>query len=293
VKNTDELVGRLARISDDDLRGAADRPAARSLLDQVTAAARQTPARPRRSLRSRLVLSTVAAAFVAGATGVAIGPPWDNGQVTKPTTVNAAAVLEIQHHGKIYTVYVKDAFADPQQYAEEFKRAGLTVELTIVPVSPSKVRQLAAVSAGDPAHGEKDGGTTSVYDYPVKCPPGKNDCPLGLRISTDRPLIPIEVLLGRKARPGEVYDASGRGDATGKGEVLAGAHVRQRTVGDVRAMLDQRHVSIAGYQIWEGDSSAGPVPASQIRASDRVWRVESNSSTSVVILVERPAKHTG
>jgi hypothetical protein len=285
VNDIDELVGRLARVRDDDLAGARHRPAARALLDQVTAATgRRAPARrfPR-----RLVLSATAAALAIGAViGIGLGGRQD------PKTRNVSAVLAIQHRGKVYTVFVKDAFADRREYAREFRKAGLTVDLSVVPASPSLVGRLLGVSVGDSPKGPKDdGGGTSVDEYPVKCYTAPHECPLGLQISTTNPRIPIKVLLGRSARPGEVYDREGgRGDVTAKGEALQGARIEGHTLAEVMALLRQHHLSVAGYRrstsLGDGGGfEEGEASASSVKPTDRVGEVVARSANSVIVIV--------
>jgi hypothetical protein len=199
-----------------------------------------TPGRRRRFVWRPVLVGGVAAALVATiAVASGLGRSGDrqapDGHTTGGPAIRFAnAALDIQQSGKVYTVRVKNAFADPKEYAGEFRKAGLTVSLTIVPVSPSEEGHLLTFDTGDPPKGTPDGGNTSVDDYPISCPLVGGECPLGLRISTDRPAIPIEVLLGRKARPGETYDSrGGQADATGRGEVLQGDHVEGRSLRDL------------------------------------------------------------
>ncbi|GAB3961757.1 hypothetical protein GCM10029978_014770 [Actinoallomurus acanthiterrae] len=292
MNDIDELVGRLARVRDGDLTGARHRPAAGALLDQVTTATtRPAPVRRKR----RLLLSATAAALAIGAV-VGVGL---NTRGQAPAVRNVSAVLDIQHHGTIYAVYVKDAFADRRKYAEEFRRAGLTVDLSIVPASPSRVGKLLGVSVGDPPKGSKDGGDTTVDDYPAKCPAGSDGCPLGLRISTTNPRIPIEVLLGRKARPGEVYnDTGGQGDVTVKGEILQGTRIEGRTLAQVLTILRSHNLSVAGYRrstlnSGGAGSSEEIVPARSVKPTDRVGQVLANSATSVIVIVGQVPHETG
>ncbi|MCO6004664.1 hypothetical protein NE236_06695 [Actinoallomurus purpureus] len=280
MNDIDELVGRLARVRDGDLAGARHRPAARALLDQVTAATGRTA--PARRFPRRLVLSATAAALAIGAViGIGLGGPHDPSR-HDPKTRNVSAVLAIQHRGKVYTVLVNDAFADRREYAKELRKAGLTVDLSVVPASPSLAGRLLGVSVGDSPKGPKDdGGDTSVDDYPVKCYTAPHECPLGLQISTTNPRIPIKVLLGRRARPGEVYDRDGgRGDVTAKGEALQGARIEGHTLAEVMALLRQHHLSVAGYRRSTSLGDGGgftedEASASSVKPTDRVGEVVS------------------
>ncbi|WP_433465762.1 hypothetical protein [Spirillospora sp. CA-128828] len=81
-RSTDNLVRSLARVHDDALAGQAGRPAARRLMDDITAAPHQEAARPRR--RSPRLAVRIAAvgtvAAIASAAGVTLVGDDDHGR---------------------------------------------------------------------------------------------------------------------------------------------------------------------------------------------------------------------
>ena len=298
MTNIDDRVARLARVRDTDLDGERHRPGAAALLEQVMTVAPDSAvpgSSARRRPARRRILFGVATALTATAavTGLLAGFP-DPGRMIRssggPTVRYNNAALDIERSGRVYTVQIKDVFADRDEYAREFRRAGLKVDLRVVPASPSRARSLLSASVGDPPKGSPDGGGTSVGAVPERCASGRNDCPLGLRISTDNPSSPIEVRVGREARPGERYDEMGQGDATRTGEVLQGVHVEGQSLREVRLLLRERHLSVTGYlrgEVFAGGrgGSMGPVPAAQVRSDERVAEVKAASHDSVIVIV--------
>jgi hypothetical protein len=299
--DTDDCVARLARVRDADLAGARRRPGAAALLEEVTAAVPDPPARWRGRRPAVIGALAAAVAVTAAVIGLLGGSDAPGRIVRSPdgsTIRYINAALDIERSGRVYRVRIKDAFADPDTYAGEFRRAGLKVDLRVVPASPSEVRSLLSVSLGDPPKGSRDGGGVSVDPDPEHCPSGGTGCPLGLRISTDNPKTPIEVRVGRKARPGERYDEMGRGDATRPGEVLQGVHVEGRSLRDVRLLLRERHLTVAGYmrgEVFSGGAggSMGPVPASEVRPDERTAQIQAASANTVIVIVGQiPHEHT-
>lgn len=66
----------------------------------------------------------------------------------------------------------------------------------------------------------------------------------------------VEVIFGRAARPGERYDVAG--DPTARGELLAGMDLRNKTVAEVRRMVQERHATIQRYYGAAPEDSSSP-----------------------------------
>ncbi|WP_026402327.1 CU044_5270 family protein [Actinomadura rifamycini] len=109
----DELVRTLARVRDGDLAGYADRPAARALLADITAASpADAPARARRSARRfpRLAVRLAAAgALAAAATAGVVVVSTDDGRPPAPVP----AVGSVAHASEILDGAVAAAAARP------------------------------------------------------------------------------------------------------------------------------------------------------------------------------------
>lgn len=88
---TDDLVRTLARVRDDAVTGYADRPAARALLDEITATppAEDAPAAPARRRFPRLAvrLAAVGALAAAATAGVSVVVTDDQGRPRAPIPV--------------------------------------------------------------------------------------------------------------------------------------------------------------------------------------------------------------
>lgn len=291
TSHNDELVAALAGVRDEELAGPgqgaetllAEILTDRTGLEQTTGdraapAPPAPPARPRSSRRRILVLgAAVTAAAFASVIGIALAIPG-------PTGSYANAAMEIDRHGNTYTVRVKDAYADPGRFAEVFHRAGLDVNLRVVPVSPSLQRTIVREGfSGHPGH-------TGIGAGP-NCPPARQStCPLTMRIDLDPAAVKghwaAQAWLGRAARPGEDYAQSA--SATRPGEALAGVPLDGRSVGDVLPELHSRHLGVT-YEIRFTYPDIGtydqPVTAAEIDHDRRVVRAEMQRTGVVRLIV--------
>ncbi|MDL4770680.1 hypothetical protein [Actinomadura xylanilytica] len=221
----DDLVAGLATVRDEELTSG---PGARELLAAITAE-RPEAVRAPRPRYARLLPAGAAATALAAMALVAL-----TGAGPEPVRTYANAAVAIEHKGEVYEVRVKDAYADQREFAEAFAKLGLNVRLSIVPVSPRSERRV--LSFGGTAEGDDrqmpTGGRTREVDVtPFTCPPA-GACPLTLRLSGDVHS-PMEVTLGRRARPGEVY----ADDPPQQGDPLKRLKLRGLTVADALARL--------------------------------------------------------
>ncbi|HEU5031266.1 MAG TPA: hypothetical protein VFV01_40570 [Spirillospora sp.] len=276
----DELVASLNPVRDDDITASDE--TARALLTAITAETSPPPPRRRRS-RLRLRFAALAAATVAAAAFI-VFPGHDPG----PLRSYANAAVQIDVTGKDeYAVEVKDAYADQREFREAFAKFGLDVRLSIVPVSPDEERRLIRVGPlHAPAGDAPAGGVTGTSDTDLKCPPDRGACPLRVTLGgTMFHLEGADVVLGRRARPGELYQ-----DATPEpGDRPKSLRLTGRTVGQALADLDRRGLtwafSLGGFKP-DGSGSSWNAPATWRPAGDRrITGAWMRSSASVGLLV--------
>ncbi|GAA1885514.1 hypothetical protein [Actinomadura bangladeshensis] len=230
TSSIDELVAGLNPVRDDDITSEPSGAAAQALLAAITTA--EDPAPRRRLPRFVRPAIGVAVAGVA-ATTVLVLSAQDSG----PLRSYANAAVRIDVADGAYEVEVKDAFAGQRDFQEAFAKVGLRVRLRIVPVSPSRERDVISVGSlpAPPGKSVSAGGESGTFTTVLKCPPGQDACPLKVRLSGPMFRSPGgEIVIGRKARPGEVY-----GDAhPARGDHPASLRLTGRTVG--RALADLR-----------------------------------------------------
>jgi hypothetical protein len=276
----DELVASLNPVHDDDITVSDE--TARALLTAITT--ETTPA-PRRRLRLRLRFAVAAAVAVASATAALIVLP-GHGSGPLRSYANAAVQIDVTGKGE-YEVEVKDAYADQRQFREAFARFGLDVRLSIVPVSPGEERRLIRIgSLHAPTGDEPAGGVTGTSETDLKCPPDQGACPLRVRLGGAMfHLEGADVVLGRKARPGELYQ-----DATPEpGDRPKSLHLTGRTVDQALTDLQRRSLTWAfalGQFKPDGSGSSWNAPAGWRPAGDRrITGAWMRSSDSVGLLV--------
>jgi hypothetical protein len=291
TSRNDELVAALASVRDEELATPGEGTQtllAEILLDRTgpeqTTDDRAAPDRPRSTRRRILGLGVIAtAAAFALVIGIALALP-------RPTGSYANAAIEIDRHGNTYTVRIKDAYADPGRFAEVFHRAGLEVNLRVVPVSPSLQRTIVSEGfSGQPGH-------TGIGAGP-NCPPAhQGTCPMTMQIYLDPAAVrghwAAEAWLGRPAHPDEDYAQSA--SATRPGEALAGLPINGRTVGDVLTAIRSRHLGVT-YKIRFTRPDAiydQLATAAEIGRDRRVVRAEMQRTGVVrLIVAARPGDH--
>ncbi len=203
-EHVDEAVAKLGRTRDEQLISLSQSPAAQALFEDVVAidelrragdARRRSPSlrtgRPRR--RARFALAATAAAVVAVAVGFAFAPDVHRAPA-------APAPVAFRHSGSYIVATVVNPNAAAPQLQAAFAAHNLNIHLKLAPVSPGMVGSVVYMGTMGPS----EIGTLSSAG---SAGPGGSQ-PIGL-------LIPVgfkayaEIVLGRAARPGEIYRSPG------------------------------------------------------------------------------------
>lgn len=230
----DDRVRHVAPVRDEDVVSLTRSEAAEALFQEIIAG--REPRRHRRRYPSlglmwrRGVVAVATACLIAA--GLLIAAP----RLTSP----AAAGVEITRQGGYLVATVVDLNADPEAMREAFRERGLDIDLRLVPVSPSLVGEIVAMS-------DDRAGIEHLPDRARGCPEELRCGPIGLRI----PLAwegHADVTLGRRTRPGETYVSSG--SAFAPGEILhCVTGVIGASVANARSELSRRGIQ----PIWHAD----------------------------------------
>ncbi|UBU13492.1 hypothetical protein [Nonomuraea gerenzanensis] len=196
---------------------------------RIMAASGPQPAPRRRTWKPVVLTVALGTVIAVAALGVAVWP-------------RPAAALEFARSGEDYIVTVKDVYASPEQYAEEFRARGLPVTLELEPVSPSLVGKVVG------GHGTSaEEATPQIEPIPDPgCPAFEDPCTVRLRIPADL-AGPAGVILGRPARDGENYATTG--EISAPGEVLHCVPYLRMTVGQLRGELAKRGMDIDSFRV--------------------------------------------
>ncbi|WP_062430931.1 hypothetical protein [Herbidospora daliensis] len=216
-----------------------DPAAMAATLDEIVGTRRPVRRRRRRWLvlvPLTAVLATVAVVLQPGGAPFVLGP---------------AKAVAFARQGDRIDVRIADPDADPRRYREDFAAHGLKVDLVLKPTSPSLVGMVVSVSSPQTATGhDSDGFEISGGDatYRVESIGGGDcgdfHCAAGIGIPLDLP-VPLDVIVGRPARPGERYEIWG--DPTAPGEVLAGDDLVNLTVDQARDVVRQRGGTVESH----------------------------------------------
>ncbi|MCP9953844.1 hypothetical protein [Actinomadura madurae] len=279
----DELVASLNPVHEDEITSEPCGAAGRALLADVTTGETPAPRRRRLPRRARVAIGGALLAGAAAATVVVL-----SGQDSGPLRSYANAAVRIDVEGDGYEVEIKDAYAGQEEFREAFAKVGLNARLSIVPVSPAREREIIRVgslpdSGGGPV---PPGGVRGTFTTVLDCPPGRDACPLRVRLGGA--LFRHEggeIVIGRKARPGEVY-----ADATpARGDHPESLRLTGRTVGEALADLRRRGLT-ASFSLGEfkadGSGYMRNAPAGwQPDAGRRVTGAWMRSSNSIGLLI--------
>jgi hypothetical protein len=197
AKDVDRQVARLARVTDEELRGFARSGPARDLMDGIVAG-RFDPA-PEPGPARRRVRRFALATALAGALSVAIvlAPiVLPNGAGTAASYANEA--IEIRREGDGFVARIKDPLADSARYEQGFRAVGRDVEIELVPVPPDLVGMVLETS------GDGSLQVSSRQDCAVPAQP----CTVEIRVSADGDGS-VRQVIGRAARPGEAFRVPG------------------------------------------------------------------------------------
>jgi hypothetical protein len=272
MNDSQQQISAIAPVTDDEAARLARPGTLRDLGADITAAqpgpARRSDRRRSRARRRVLIGAPLAAGLAAAVLiGTSLGRP---GQHVGPVSVGPAPAraqaLSFTRHGGFIDVVVRDPLADPARYRAEFARYHLDITLRLLPVSPSIVGTV--VYAGQPA----DSGPLTPITARGKCveASGTSACPVGIKV-------PVgfrgsaQLVFGRAARPGEQYESTA--SAFAPGEVLHGLSVHGLRVTQVLALLRQRHVTVAWFDVHTyGDNvNERRVPGSYFVSDANPW----------------------
>jgi len=200
----DDAVAKLGRTRDEQLISLSQSPAAQALLEEVVTIdelqrASDAPGRsriphtgrPRR--RARFALAAAAAAVVAVAAGFAFAAEVHHAPP-------APAPVAFRNSGGYIVATVVNPNAAAQELQAAFAAHNLNIHLKLAPVSPGMVGSVVYMGTMGPSEIGTLSGAGSAG-------PGGSQ-PIGL-------LIPVgfkayaEIVLGRAAKPGEIYRSPG------------------------------------------------------------------------------------
>lgn len=287
----DPLIGRLAPVTDARAAELLTDETAADLAGRILTApaeaaepAVEPAAAPRRRARRRLTIGLpllatgVAAAAVAAALVTQSGGSGDPGRDPgRPAPsgsahgrVQLAAALSFTPKGGYIDVRIRDPYADPARYKQEFAAHGLHVNLSLVPVSPSIVNTVVMEDIDAGTH--PDDVTEIRVKGACEVTSGGDDCTVGVRIRKGYTGT-ATIVFGRAARPGEKYESSNRADA--RGEAMHGMVFRKRHVSEVLAALAKRHITVPEYRVMVGNESQsrrpGQVPGNWYVHDAALW----------------------
>jgi hypothetical protein len=203
--------------------------------------------RPRLRMRVALPVAGLAAAALATALVVAL---------QSPQAVHAAGIA-FRHptsgpdRGYIIAT-VTDPYAAQASLDAAFKQAGLDIEVTLVPASPSAVGTVVAISG--PSKGPQIEALTGGSCVTGGGGPGR--CPIGVKIPRDF-TGSAAITLGRPAKSGEQYESTN--DAFAPGEVLHCSRLLGKTVAVASAELANRGITVE----WRGENGDTQPPPNE------------------------------
>jgi hypothetical protein len=249
----------IAPVSDADAARMVSAAALADLVEQITMtpAGPTTANRPPRVRRRRWWLAGIPAAAAASALIAAVVIAHTGGSAAPGGTGQLrhdAHALAFTRAGGYIDVIVRDPLADQASYNAEFKAHGLDITLSLVPVSPSLVGTVVAISTSGP-----DGDSITTITAKGRCwtGGGGSECPVGLKVPVGY-RGQAALVFGRAARPGEQYESTT--SASAPGEVMHGLNYVGKRVSTVRAMLSERHVTAATYRYDGRVLTPGQVP---------------------------------
>ncbi|HEU5029474.1 MAG TPA: hypothetical protein VFV01_31500 [Spirillospora sp.] len=264
----DPLIGRLATVTDARAAELLSDETAADLAGRITAAPAEAAApvagpaavpAPRRARRRLAIGLPLLATGVAAAAVAAVlaGRPGGSGDPGRPAPsggaharVQLAAALSFTRKGRYVDVRIRDPYADPARYKQEFAAHGLHVSLSLVPVSPSIV---GTVVMEDTSEGTRPGDVTEIrVKGACEVASGGDDCTVGVRIREGYTGT-ATIVFGRAARHGEQYQSTAQ--ATARGEAMHGMAYRKRHVSEVLAALKKRNVTVPEYRVMVGSES--------------------------------------
>lgn len=255
MNDIDNLVGRIAPVTDARAAELLSDDAAAELADRIVASTAEAPEvrSPGRSRRRLTIGLPLLATGLAGATAVTAlvfssgggspAPVPSTASTSHGPKVKLAAALTFTRKGDHIDVRIRDPYADPKRYKEEFAKRGLDVDLSMVASSPSIVGTVVMI----------EGDITDIREKGAcEVASGGDDCPVGVRVPAGFKGH-AAVVFARAARPGEQYNSTAQADA--RGEAMHGMVYKRRPVAEVLATLKKRHVTVPEYRYMVGNES--------------------------------------
>ncbi|RFU37475.1 hypothetical protein DZF91_32720 [Actinomadura logoneensis] len=234
-----------------------------------------------------LLGGAVVASAAAAAVAVLMADAQPGGRQAAPLRSYANAAVSIDVKGAEYEVEVKNAYADQREFSEAFAKVGLDARLRIVPVMRGRERRVVSIGTLHAPKGARPaGGVSGTSGAVLECPPGQRACPLRVRLGGAMfHLQGADIVIGRKAGPGEVYFDANPGPGDRAGDLrLAG-----RTVAQALAELRRRGLTSAFTlgEVKADGSTSSWVPPTAWRPSGRrrVTGAWMRSSDSVGLMV--------
>lgn len=270
-----ETLRRINPVTDAEAANAVRPETKDDLLAAIVATEEPAvaPAPARRPLLRMAVPALAVAGILAAVAVTTVGLPGSDD--------DAPRALSVTDLGDAVIVRVIDPLADPERYNEEFKKLGLDVKVTMVPVSPPKVGSVAFYDMSL----DTDHSKISMLEAGEECPPTMTsndpDCQPGVKVLKSF-TGETTIAFGRAAKPGEMYQymSSSAGDP---GEVLHGVPFRNKTVAEVLPVLKARGLEVGGYN-W-GDDPKHPEHAMSVPGNWYVHDISLHAPGQVVAWV--------
>lgn len=256
------LIASLQTITDHDVAPVVGGFSAQALCDAiVTTRPRARRARGVRILRRhRRAAFAGAAALAATAIAVAAGS-------SQLGTQQAQAAVAFHSEGDYIVADVTDPYASADRLRAAFRQERLDINVQLLPVSPSLVGTVVALSTPDGSDGIEalQGGA---------CVTGGGGCPIGLRIPRNF-AGHAEIALGRPSKSGEDYMSTA--SAAAPGEALHCSGVLGMSVDRAARLFNSRGLTVE-WRAKDSGARGGSTPP----ASGYVWSVDPLSSTRVI-----------
>jgi hypothetical protein len=199
----------------------------------------RTFSRPPRRRLALLTAFPVALAAVAGLT-VAVGGPDRGGD--GPGSAAAIEAMSFTKENGTVRVVIKNIYADTSWYNADLARHHLDITLRLLPVPPSFVGFIDGYDVGGPTAASYQ--AIKPISAPGSCGMSGTDCQIGFTVPVSF-RGKANMWIGRPARPGEQYQATG--SAFNKGEPLYGLsdQLIGRRVSEALPVLARHGVTVA------------------------------------------------
>ncbi len=240
--NIDDVIKSVER----DLRVPPHGEGTRELLEEVMATPREASPVAGRGRASLWPIRRwpIALSVTAGLAAVAMAVSWLLPAALGVGPRPAAAALEIEQWNGYFVIKVNDLFAEPERYQAQLRASGLDIRLRLVPASPSVEGSIFSWDQRIFGLSNEEIARRKDLISPIQPPGGcvdRIECPIGVKVPVDFKG-QADIVLGRKARPGELYKQMGRLDVNG--EPLHCVAYVNKTLTQVSELLRHRGLTI-------------------------------------------------